>query len=315
MGIRYDKLPGEWYGPTTAACVLRDISELYAARLSPQPQPQRREKKSVDSRRQPSPQQQPPLPPPLPPPPPPPVIPRPQAAGDVAPGNTDAAAIEGTAAPKDEENGGEPAREDRPRSGAAPREREERKGGGGGGGGGSVGSANGNGWGSDGVVFPSARPLRVFVSQGDVVYIDEVEAVALRGGAPDEETITSSNVNGETTTADTDDAHVPTAEGGSTPGERDAPYFGQTTGRSAGAEEGCLREAGGAASSSSPPAFLDPLLNPGSGGGKDREEAAWTSAVVLLVPLRLGLNELSAGYIPSEPRGGGGAERGVVVQL
>ncbi|CAN0325123.1 unnamed protein product, partial [Discosporangium mesarthrocarpum] len=31
VGIKYDKLPGEWYGPTTAAHVLRDISELYAS--------------------------------------------------------------------------------------------------------------------------------------------------------------------------------------------------------------------------------------------------------------------------------------------
>jgi hypothetical protein len=27
-GIKYDKLPGEWFGPGTAALVLRDISEL-----------------------------------------------------------------------------------------------------------------------------------------------------------------------------------------------------------------------------------------------------------------------------------------------
>jgi len=41
-------------------------------------------------------------------------------------------------------------------------------------------------------------------------------------------------------------------------------------------------------------------LNPGSSGGDDQDGEAWSSAVVLLVPLRLGLDELSAGYIPSE---------------
>ncbi|CAN0030167.1 unnamed protein product, partial [Phaeothamnion confervicola] len=28
VGMRYDKLPGEWYGPNTAALVLRDLSRL-----------------------------------------------------------------------------------------------------------------------------------------------------------------------------------------------------------------------------------------------------------------------------------------------
>ncbi|CAM9977838.1 unnamed protein product, partial [Choristocarpus tenellus] len=45
------------------------------------------------------------------------------------------------------------------------------------------------------------------------------------------------------------------------------------------------------------PAFFDPLLNPGieteDGTGKEQ----WSGAVILLIPLRLGLEELSAVYI------------------
>ncbi|CAN0254343.1 unnamed protein product, partial [Laminaria digitata] len=134
VGIRYDKLPGEWYGPTTAACVLRDISELHAARLS-------------------------------------------------------------------------------------------------------------------------GSRLRKPETSRYVVYIDEVEAAATRRS--DNTAAAAAAVGGDGTAA-------------------------------AAAADGGLS-----------PAFFDPLLNPGSGGGRGRAEEAWSSAVVLLVPLRLGLDELSAGYIPS----------------
>lgn len=33
LGMRYDKLPGEWYGPTTAAQVLRDLVNLHSREL------------------------------------------------------------------------------------------------------------------------------------------------------------------------------------------------------------------------------------------------------------------------------------------
>ncbi|CAN0431196.1 unnamed protein product, partial [Discosporangium mesarthrocarpum] len=49
---------------------------------------------------------------------------------------------------------------------------------------------------------------------------------------------------------------------------------------------------------SSTPTFFDPLLNPGGSGGDGREQKQpWSGAVILLVPLRLGLEELSSVYI------------------
>lgn len=131
---------------------------------------------------------------------------------------------------------------------------------------------------SAGGLFPSSRPLRVFVSQGDVVYVDEVEAVAIRGGDA-----------GAATAQDSTD--------GDTCGEKGGEIDGKSAGESA--EETSQQRASGG--ERAPPAFFDPLLNPGSNGAQKQQGGAWSSAVLLLVPLRLGLDELSAGYIPSEP--------------
>lgn len=305
MGIRYDKLPGEWYGPTTAACVLRDISELYAARLSPPPR-----RKSEEPRA--------PSPPPLPPPSVqkapslqhPPVIPTRQLAGvkpESAAGSGDLAARDPLAEGK---NGGGPARVDtvkptaapsnveglglerdtrRPNSALPPANGEAR-------GGSGVGDCD---VGKSGAVFPASRPLRVFVSQGDVVYIDEVEAVAIRGSdaATAENAVAANGNAGGGTRAEVGTSAPSSAidEGGKTVSELGggaSPLGGKDRSDS----PAHLGKGGGVAS----PAFFDPLLNPGSGEGRHRQEEAWSSAVVLLVPLRLGLDELSAGYIPSE---------------
>ena len=118
-------------------------------------------------------------------------------------------------------------------------------------------------------MFPSSRPLRVFVSQGDVVYVDEVEAVATRGG--DAGTASSEE---ESLAANGSAAPLMAAESGS-----------------------AIKSQGGSGGSS--PAFFDPLLNPGNGGTR-REQEAWSSAIVLLIPLRLGLDALSRDYMPSE---------------
>jgi Peptidase family C54 len=34
-GLRYDKLPGEWYGPSAAACVLRDLAAVHEEAAGP----------------------------------------------------------------------------------------------------------------------------------------------------------------------------------------------------------------------------------------------------------------------------------------
>lgn len=155
------------------------------------------------------------------------------------------------------------------------------------------GDGEGEGEGDNGVVFPSARPLRVFVSQGDVVYIDEVEAVAIRGGDDNA---------AATATVEEDATGAAAAANGHTCGERNAEMNGTATGKSdgqtasSGASVNTVVKGGGRGS----PAFFDPLLNPGSSGVQSQQGKAWSSAVLLLVPLRLGLDELSAGYIPSE---------------
>lgn len=177
-------------------------------------------------------------------------------------------------------------------------------GGGGGGGHGEGGDRNcsrsgeveveGEGEGDNGVVFPRARPLRVFVSQGDVVYIDEVEAVAIRGGDDD-----------AAATVEEEDAAGAAAAAAKrhTCGEQNTGVNGTATGKSDGqtmAPPGASVPAAVKGGEGSTPAFFDPLLNPGSTGGQNQQGKAWSSAVLLLVPLRLGLDELSAGYIPSE---------------
>lgn len=270
VGIRYDKLPGEWYGPTTAACVLRDISELYAARLSPAPL-----RNSEGTRGSPP--------------------PRELRSSHKSTHPNDAAATEGLGADSPTTTGGGgdgrggvrgggQERDERHRdSGSPPADGEDAK--------------NGDYCGEGGAVFPSSRPLRVFVSQGDVVYIDEVEAMAVRGGDA-------------TAAAAAAAAKRPVV---STNGGAGAPESAGDAGDSAHGESNGVGDAspkqgkqrsdrtvGSGKGEGAPPAFFDPLLNPGSGGGLEPEEEAWSSAVVLLVPLRLGLDELSAGYIPSE---------------
>lgn len=194
---------------------------------------------------------------------------------------------------------------------ASPAENGQANGSGGGGGERSCGS------GGSSVAFPSSRPLRVFVSQGDVVYIDEVEAAATRGNdnaaAP---AAAAAAANGDSTAA-------ANGGGGGTGGNGKAGTSTGALADVAGSGEKGIATSGLAAAGGAPqeqsrrseatgnsakvktdggssPAFFDPLLNPGSGEGWDRAEEAWSSAVVLLVPLRLGLDELSAGYIPSE---------------
>lgn len=160
----------------------------------------------------------------------------------------------------------------------------------------------------------SSRPLRVFVSQGDVVYIDEVEVMALRKRVVEEPT-----------------AGVDPDVGGDGREEEERPTNGspreEGSGGGAGSEQGgqgvahlvagggdddagrrrCPVGGGGMADDVGPgtnspaaasPAFFDPLLNPGVEDRGTKEKEAWSSAVVLLVPLRLGLDELGAGYIP-----------------
>lgn len=138
-------------------------------------------------------------------------------------------------------------------------------------------------------LFPSSRPLRVFVSQGDIVYVDEVEAVAIRGGDA-----------AEPSTAEDPAAH------GHTYGEKGEEVHGKSAGKSGGGEGETAQQQQQSHSANGgermSPSFFDPLLNPGSSGGQDQDGGAWSSAVLLLVPLRLGLDELSAGYIPSELR-------------
>lgn len=112
------------------------------------------------------------------------------------------------------------------------------------------------------------------------MYIDEVEAVALRGASDTATTATTANGHGAVSGGE----HREEANGSAT-----------------GDGSSLARSDAAADSTDSPaPAFFDPLLNPGSGEGENPLEKAWSSAVVLLVPLRLGLDELSAGYIPSE---------------
>lgn len=154
---------------------------------------------------------------------------------------------------------------------------------------GGDGSRNGGGSGGEGLL-PSSRPLRVFVSQGDVVYVDEVEAVAIRGGdAAAAETVGWDSADGLTCGEKSEGAN-----GKSSPRKSDV---GETAHRRSGTSANT-----GIDGERAPPAFFDPLLNPGRSGGQNGEEGAWSSAVLLLVPLRLGLDELSAGYIPSEAR-------------
>lgn len=274
VGIRYDKLPGEWYGPTTAACVLRDISELYASRLSPRGAATRKASggntgccspleppSSLSAKRL-------------------------RTTADV-PGGLPAeggGACEPEKAAALQDAQGEE-RQSHPGGRETERQADDGAGAGGGGdglcsGGGSARAGEDAGEGP----FPSSRPLRVFVSQGDVVYVDEVEAVAIRGGDA-----------AETAEGDPADGH--------TCGEESEGLNGKPSGKSVGDGETAQQQSDSAnGGEKAPPAFFDPLLNPGSGGGQGQDGGAWSSAVLLLVPLRLGLDELSAGYIPSEFR-------------
>lgn len=195
---------------------------------------------------------------------------------------------------------------------ASPVENGQANGSGGGGGERSCGS------GESSVAFPSSRPLRVFVSQGDVVYIDEVEAAATRGNdsAAAPAAPPAAAANGDSTAAANGggggpggDKKAGTGTGAladvTGSGEKGIATSGLAAAGGAPQEQGRRSEAAGNSGKvkedgGSSPAFFDPLLNPGSGEGWDRAEEAWSSAVVLLVPLRLGLDELSAGYIPSE---------------
>eukprot|EP00904_Undaria_pinnatifida_P013341 jgi/Undpi1/9137/HiC_scaffold_26.g11595.m1 len=354
VGIRYDKLPGEWYGPTTAACVLRDISELHAARLSGARLPK------DDSSRCP--------PPPTPSPPMPPQVPSPaesplstanagpgvaaasQGLGEGVPpagvggnGRKNSARADRMVAPAAE--GGVGAQLEgrqrgakRPCSAASPTENGQANsgssdggsksggcsGGGGGGGYGDSGGLGSDGGGGDGdgggggdgshgsggsgVAFPSSRPLRVFVSQGDVVYIDEVEAAATRGSDKAAAAAAAAAANGNSTTAANGNGDAGTGKTNTSTGAlENAAGVEKGGGTSGGGRTRGRRPAAAAAGNSGKgpkedgrsPAFFDPLLNPGSGGDWDRAEEAWSSAVLLLVPLRLGLDELSTGYIPS----------------
>lgn len=321
VGIRYDKLPGEWYGPTTAACVLRDISELYAARLSRPTATTRWQSRG-------SPCDAPPPEPPQPP------SSRAERSGPAASAAAPLDSLSTTGDDVPAEGGREgagttlPPQEEqkelevqvdgrdteRPDGGGASLSADREGGGVGcdGGGdrncgrsGGGDGEGEGEGEGGDGVVSTSARALRVFVSQGDVVYIDEVEAVAIRGG-DDDAAVTSD-----------EDAAAAAAANGHTCGEKSGEMNGTATGKSGGqtapsvASVHTAVEGEGVGS----PAFFDPLLNPGSSGGQNQQGKAWSSSVLLLVPLRLGLDELSASYIPSESHyakvGGVGGGMGV----
>lgn len=139
-----------------------------------------------------------------------------------------------------------------------------------------------------------SRPLRVFVSQGDVVYIDELEAIALRGRPGDK-------VEGECGGKDGHELGIQDLslcrgleETDSVADVQERPKE-QSGGE---VETGHSKELGKVGTDS--PAFFDPLLNPGSGADANKAKKSWSSAVVLLVPLRLGLHELSAGYIPGE---------------
>ncbi|CAM9554100.1 unnamed protein product, partial [Hapterophycus canaliculatus] len=284
VGIRYDKLPGEWYGPSTAACVLRDIADLHAARSLRPAAPTRATPESASCG---APQK-----------------PRPSLAAAEHLRPTAAAAAPVDSVVSDEPPGAEDARAGkgvgsrdpgRP-AGAPPAENGgacSRGDCGDGGGGGSNGNAGGEGEGL-GVVearLPS-RPLRVFVSQGDVVYIDEVEAVAVRGS---EDSATAAAATEEKGTAAAAAATAAAANGHHNCGVAGGEASGTAVGEQSDAAANPLNKGGEGGS----PAFFDPLLNPGSGGEQQSQQKAWSSAVVLLVPLRLGLDELSTGYIPS----------------
>lgn len=258
MGIRYDKLPGEWYGPTTAACVLRDISELFAARLSPPPRTKlqgsrytaQQSLSASSTKRKPVQDGS---------------IASKSAGGDRHLGGESSAPLEGALPSELEKNQNA---EQLYNTSAIGKGKE-----------GVDGDRNEGECSDDGtsknIVFPSSGPLRVFVSQGDVVYIDEVEAMAVRGGG-------AVAASGEIESLE--------ANGSSRPSP--ATEY-ESSSRSHGISGG-----------SSSPAFFDPLLNPGDEGDRRQAQEAWSSAVVLLVPLRLGLDEMSTGYVPSENQKG-----------
>lgn len=152
-------------------------------------------------------------------------------------------------------------------------------------------------------VFPSSRPLRVFVSQGDVVYIDEVEAMAIRkgGDVAGEEGDVSGKVDGGIGgVANSQDlsSELQISSNGRFAGKGTVPLGSDPLACENMAED--VDKDPGEGGGGSSPAFFDPLLNPGSARERSRDEEAWSSAVVLLIPLRLGLDELSTGYIPSE---------------
>lgn len=254
MGIRYDKLPGEWYGPTTAACVLRDISELFAARLSPPPRTKSQGSRCTSQ--------------------------QPLSASLNKRKSVQDGSLVSKSAGVDKHLGGASSA---PLKDAPPSELKKNQNAEqlfntsaiGKGKEGADGDINEGECGDDGTskntVFPSSGPLRVFVSQGDVVYIDEVEAMAISGGG-------AVAAGGEIENLE--------ANGSSRP----------STATECESSSRSHENLGG----SSSPAFFDPLLNPGVEGDRRQEQEAWSSAVVLLVPLRLGLDEMSTGYVPSE---------------
>ncbi|CAM9283491.1 unnamed protein product [Sphacelaria rigidula] len=344
IGIRYDKLPGEWYGPTTAACVLRDIAELYNALPIPPPPPLRQTGTTGTAARCP-PQTAPP---------------RQDKMSPVAE-NGDHGVVRSSNRDKNGDNGlqdrAERSNNDRvapcacaggadagaavtlaagvasgdgqdissvenaagacasrsrsPSRASGERGRQVQ----------SVRAATSGrrdgGSGTDceggcGIVSPesvSLRPLRVFVSQGDVVYIDEVEAMALRKGVDEgamgisrDGVVGKGGADEGSTAGSTVEAGGSSNTDGGEQGVARSIKGDDTAGRNGlmGEEEGLVDGDQETTSDrgSSPPAFYDPLLNPGVDDSGKKEKEAWSSAVVLLVPLRLGLDELGAGYIP-----------------
>lgn len=344
IGIRYDKLPGEWYGPTTAACVLRDIAELYNALPIPPPPPLRQTGTTGTAARCP-PQTAPPRQDKM----------SPVAEngdhgvvrssnrdknGDnglqdrversnndrVAPcacaGGADAGAAVTLAAGVASGDGQDISSVENAAGACASRSRSPSRASGERGrqvqsvraatSGRRDGGSGTDCEGGCGIVSPesvSLRPLRVFVSQGDVVYIDEVEAMALRKGVDEgamgisrDGVVGKGGADEGSTAGSTVEAGGSSNTDGGEQGVARSIKGDDTAGRNGlmGEGEGLVDGDQETTSDrgSSPPAFYDPLLNPGVDDSGKKEKEAWSSAVVLLVPLRLGLDELGAGYIP-----------------
>ncbi|CAM9767368.1 unnamed protein product, partial [Choristocarpus tenellus] len=175
VGVKYDKLPGEWYGPTTAAHVLRDIAELFAS-WPPSPLPKDGEDE-LDGEEE-------------------------EKAGKMARGvgneismgkasqrdkrgavgktETFKSNLSETAAARGEEGDSIFNNDTKTTDGKNENLTMEKVRGGGGG---SKGRGRRRDIRKDWAGLP--RPVRVFVSQGDVVYADEVEAAGCCGFGED----------------------------------------------------------------------------------------------------------------------------------